>query len=215
MKKYLYKMNDYTGNIEIYKIIPKLRDISDFREKTINDDCMYDLILNTSVNKADMALKYKITPDKYSRDLKENEVNNEYHKLLKSRNKDKSRIDNYIMDGIDDNNYLYHVVGKKNYGLIVPKKDYKFYSKNSEIIKNTIKIPDELYVLEKLLQGEYNRVENYYLEVLSPFFNIIQVGVISYRDIKNVSDVGLLSEPLNDIMNKIDTTEKVFQKIKK
>ena len=215
MKKYLYKMNDYTGNIEIYKIIPKLRDISDFREKTINDDCMYDLILNTSVNKADMALKYKITPDKYSRDLKENEVNNEYHKLLKSRNKDKSRIDNYIMDGIDDNNYLYHVVRKKNYGLIVPKKDYKFYSKNSEIIKNTIKIPDELYVLEKLLQGEYNRVENYYLEVLSPFFNIIQVGVISYRDIKNVSDVGLLSEPLNDIMNKIDTTEKVFQKIKK
>ena len=82
-------MNDYTGNVEIYKIIPKLRDISDFREKTINDDCMYDLILNTSVNKADIALKYKITPDKYSRDLKENEVNNDYHKLLKSRKHEK------------------------------------------------------------------------------------------------------------------------------
>lgn len=215
MKKYLYKLNDYTGNVEIYKVIPRLNDISEFREKNINDNIVYDAILNTSVNKFDISLKYKITPDKYDRNLKENEINNDYHKLVKSTSNDKSIIDNYIIDGIDSDSCLYHVVGYKNYGLIVPNQDYKFYTKTSSIIKNIIKIPDELYVLERIIKGEYSRIEDYYLEVLSPFFIIMQIGVISYRDIKNVSDVGLLSETLNDIMNKIDTTEKVLQKLRK
>ena len=204
MKKYLYKINDYTDNIEIYKVVPRLKDISEFREKTINDDIVYDAIVNTSVNKADISSKYRITPDKYDRDLKENEVNNEYHRLVKSTNKDKCMIDNYIMDGIDADSYLYHVVGYKNYGLIIPS-----------LIKNILKIPDELYVLERIIKGEYSRIDDYYLEVLSPFFNIMQIGAISYRDIKNVSDVGVLSESLDSIIGRINTTEKVLQKLRK
>ena len=215
MKKYLYKINYYTDNIEIYKVVPRLKDISEFREKTINDDIIYDAIVNTSVNKADISSKYRITPDKYDRDLKENEVNNEYHRLVKSTNKDKCMIDNYIMDGIDADSYLYHVVGYKNYGLIIPSLEYNFYTKNSYIIKNILKIPDELYVLERIIKGEYSRIDDYYLEVLSPFFNIMQIGAISYRDIKNVSDVGVLSESLDSIIGRINTTEKVLQKLKK
>ena len=167
MKKYLYKINDYTDNIEIYKVVPRLKDISEFREKTINDDIVYDAIVNTSVNKADISSKYRITPDKYDRDLKENEVNNEYHRLVKSTNKDKCMIDNYIMDGIDADSYLYHVVGYKNYGLIIPSLEYNFYTKNSYIIKNILKIPDELYVLERIIKGEYSRIDDHYLDSLA------------------------------------------------
>ena len=62
MKKYLYKINDYTDNIEIYKVVPRLKDISEFREKTINDDIVYDAIVNTSVNKADKLSKRRLFP---------------------------------------------------------------------------------------------------------------------------------------------------------
>ena len=78
-----------------------------------------------------------------------------------------------------------------------------------------LKIPDELYVLERMIKGEYSRIDDYYLEVLSPFFNIMQIGAISYRDIKNVSDVGVLSESLDSIIGRSNTTEKVLQKLRK
>ena len=83
------------------------------------------------------------------------------------------------------------------------------------IIRDVIKVPDELYVLEKLIQGEYDKIKDYYLEVLSPLFNVMQIGAISYRDIKNVYDLGLMNDDLNDVVSRIDITEKVLQKIKK
>ena len=215
-KKYLYKMNEFTDNVEIYKLIPKLNDISSFREKTMeSNNNLYNALLNTSVNKVDISSKYMISNDKLKRNLSEDEVNNEYHRLVKSNSNKKDIIDNYINYGIDDNSSLYHVVGKKNYGIIVPNENYEFHTKNMAIIRDIIKVPDELYVLEKLIQGEYDKIKDYYLEVLSPLFNVMQIGAISYRDIKNVYDLGLVNDDLNDVVSRIDITEKVLQKIKK
>ena len=214
--KYLYKMNDYTNQVEIYSIVPKLYDVRSFREKTINGkSILCDAFLTENVNCVDKASEYRISEEKYNRDLSEDEVNNNYHKILKSNTNSNSLVSNYINYGVDSDSRLYHVVGKKNYGIIVPNSGYKSFSKYRRCIKNIIKIPDELYVLERILLGEYSRIEDYYLEILSPLFFVGKVGVINYRDIKKVIANGILDDTLENVDKKFSTSEKILQKLKK
>ena len=107
----------------------------------------------------------------------------------------------------------------KNY--LVTEKDTRTYSniekRNIYTIENLISLPNNLCALQLLLNGEFSKILGTYLDYSEPiqFFKAIKETEVSRDQLEKIINAKLVNGTYDEVKNKIETTTKVLQKVKK
>lgn len=81
--------------------------------------------------------------------------------------------------------------------------------------KNVIDLPNNLYLLYLLQHGEYEKLLSKNIDEQLSLFDIEYLKSVSMIDIKEMIDVGLISETLFDAVSKVNIGSKILRKVKR
>lgn len=102
--------------------------------------------------------------------------------------------------------------------LLKPKKSY-ITSTNSHgnvyEIDDILNLPRNLYLLHLLKQGKYAKVADENITKLSKMFEIEYIKNVKLKEIEEMLETGLVDGTLEKTIKKVETSSKVFQKLKK
>lgn len=137
-------------------------------------------------------------------EILEKYINGEFSKIIPTRT--------FIPDGGTDcflKNYLVTGTATCTYSNIEQKNIYT--------LENLLSLPNNLCALQLLLNGEFSKILGTWLDYSEPikFFKAIKESEVSSDELKRIIDLGLVDETYEKVKNKINTTTKILQKVKK
>lgn len=97
--------------------------------------------------------------------------------------------------------------------------DYHISSTNSHgniyEIDDMLNLPKNLYLLHQLLQGRYTRVADENISQLLKLFEFDYQKNIKLKEIEEIQETGLITETMEQVIKKVETSSKIYQKVKK
>lgn len=82
-------------------------------------------------------------------------------------------------------------------------------------IDDMLNLPRNLYLLHQLLQGRYSGVADENLSKLLKLFEFDYQRNIKLKEIEEIIATGLISDSMDQVIKKVETSSKVYQKAKK
>lgn len=116
------------------------------------------------------------------------------------------------------NNKLYIPSYKKKkqiiqYLLVTEKYSLTALSNNLKM-NNIISIPEELYIIETLINGELSKLDNIDDNILKLFnFYRNPIMTVSIDSLKRMIDYGLIENNISSIQEKVNSSEKILKKL--
>lgn len=226
----LYESNG--EKIDVYSFMPDERALIEYRKENIEkqniDELFYcfettnETIKNHFVNADELDTRFlehnsedwwaEIKQQRFmpkseeliQKEILEKYINGEFSQVIPTRT--------FIPDGGTDcylKNYL--VTGEQTITYSNIEK------RNIYTIKNLISLPNNLCALQLLLNGEFSKILGTWLDYSEPiqFFQAIKETEISNDQLKKIINVRLIDETYDEVKNKIETTTKILQKVKK
>lgn len=161
-------------------------------------------------------------------------LNNYYSGYYEGKRLVKVYKENVTVNDIDD------IIGDMNFkgigveGFINNKPYIPSYKKKKQIIQyllvtekysltalsnnlkmnNIISIPEELYIIETLINGDLSKLDDIDDNILKLFYLYQKpIMTVSIDKIKDMINYGLISDNTSDIKNKIQDSEKILKKL--
>lgn len=218
--------------IDVYSFIPDEKALIDYRRENINkqniDDLFYcfettnETIKNRFVNADELDTRFlehnskdwwaEIKQQRFmskskeliQKEILEKYINGEFSQVIPTRT--------FISDGGTDC-YLKNYLTTGN-----PTSTYSNIEKrNIYTIENLISLPNNLCALQLLLNGEFSKILGSWLDYSEPiqFFQAIKESEINSDELKKILMFNLVNMTYDEVNNKIETTTKILQKVKK
>lgn len=98
--------------------------------------------------------------------------------------------------------------------LLITEKYSLTTTSNNLKMHNIISIPEELYILETLINGELSKLDNIDDNILKLFnFYRNPIMTVSIDYLKQIMDYGLVENNIREIKEKINSSEKILKKL--
>lgn len=233
----LYNKRD--SEIDIYQMNPKEKKLRDYRKKALEkqDTIFYDLKTNCEdtiqvlfhkdeldirvleynspsqwsfIEKNDMSKKKKkeVKPCDYEqrqiqKDIVKKYINGEYGTL------EPTRVFEFIpKDDLDC--AVYHLLRPENATLINLSDFREIWQ-----VQNMMDLPEKLYLLQLLQLGDFGKLEFEDITKQLRLFDIDYSKSVKISDVSDMLEIGLVSGTVDDAMKKVESSSKIFQKVRK
>lgn len=110
----------------------------------------------------------------------------------------------------EEDEELYRLLKPKNYHISSTNSHGNVYE-----IDDMLNLPRNLYLLHQLLQGRYSRVADENIAKLLKLFEFDYQRNIKLKEIEEIIETGLITDSMDQVIKKVETSSKVYQKAKK
>ena len=221
---YLYDKKENT--IDVYEMTPNFKKTVEYKKNEMETIPFDERVLKACSN-CNRELEHTDSPIIYEKlQYRENRIPGRvyYHSITSYQMTDEEKIRQSELLG------EYYNGDYKNKKIALIKKSKNEITKyflltalwysccdNEYVMDDIISIPKSLYLLQMLEQGKFYRVDEEDISKQLQTFNISTSPVerISIAELKNMYNVGLLHGTFDCIMDKVETTQKILQKVKK
>jgi len=216
---YLYDKKE--DKIDIYDLIPSLKDIYEYRmeqmKKIPEDKMVIRGITGTGIDGYEIFKNYE--NKFYNEIIPIENVNGSYHKLesdpLNGKGKNKEiLLDSYYFGHLSDRKIARISDLNKIRYLLLKQTQYRYYFKKA-ILEEIIEIPESLYLLSLIEQQKFSLIEDRDISEQLNLFKLEQTKGIDLDTIIRMDYIGMTPGCYSKVIEKAENDAHILKLIKK
>lgn len=218
---FLYENNDQF--IDIYKLEPELEEIKKYRidemEKIPQNKRVWVAQTNSVNHKILETSGISISYDKLNCKALSDILFTFSHSFKTSRKLKQNK--QYLQYYYEDDEFIYRLCKIRKDSewmyILFLEDEYTFSmtANESYTMDGIINIPESLYLLEALLQGNFNLLGDKDITEQLKLFDIQHIGRINTDILKNICEYQLLTDSYDSIIHRTNVNKDVVNKVKK